>query len=218
MSRAIAPSVRDALLFHGLFFAVAMPLALSLEGASLGMALLLLAIGYNIALPWVGHQRGHVDWLPLWRFLLPLSFALPCADWVLVERMGTLNFPDHGIPRLGGAVPIYFMGLWIMLLWQVLWLAQHTARPYLWTAVFSFVGFVFWEWASHPLALWQPLGVQQIAGFALYPIIPEVLLSLAALFFWRLLKHEGLFAQVVAALGIAVFYTGALALSLLWLG
>ncbi len=114
--------------------------------------------------------------------------TLPFADWMLVERMGTLYFPDHGIPRIGGAVPVYFMGLWIMLLWQVLWFAQLTKRPYLVTALLSFGGFLFWEWASHPMALWQANDVLKIADFALYPLIPEVLLSLGALFFWRLLK------------------------------
>jgi hypothetical protein len=102
---------KDALVFHAVFFAVALPAALLLKDKALGTTLVVLALGYNIALPLAGFVRGHDRWPRLWLFLVPLSLTLPCADWMLVERMGTLMFPDHGVPRLGGAVPIYFMGL-----------------------------------------------------------------------------------------------------------
>ena len=118
--------VQDALRFHLAFFALAIPLALLSQGATLGWAILLLAAAYNLALPLMCYWRGHRQGLNLWLFLLPLSIALPCADWMLVKQMGTLTFPDHGIYRLGGAVPVYFMGLWIMLLWPLCWLAQAT--------------------------------------------------------------------------------------------
>lgn len=211
-------SFRDALIFHAGFFAIAMPIALSLKGSALGSALVVMVLGYNIALPLTGKFRGHAQWTRLWLFLLPLSLTLPFADWVLVELMGTLIFPDHGIPRLGGAVPVYFMGLWIILLWMVLWFAQLTPRPYFAAALISFAGFIFWEWAARPMALWHAVDVNQIAGFALYPLIPEVLLCLCALYFWRLLHNKPRHQQIVAALGLTTFYTGALALSLLWIG
>ena len=209
---------KDALVFHAVFFTVALPAALLLKDKALGTTLVVLALGYNIALPLAGLARGHARWPRLWLFLAPLSLTLPCADWMLVERMGTLMFPDHGVPRLGGAVPVYFMGMWIMLLWMVLWFAQLTRWPYLATALFAFAGFVFWEWAARPMALWHAVGVAQIAGFALYPLIPEVLLCLGALYFWRLLQNKPIYHQVLAALSLTVFYAGALALALLWIG
>lgn len=218
MSLFSRPAVRDALLFHGLFFAVAIPVALSLSGHALGLALCGFALAYNAMLPAVGARLAHADWVNLWKFLLPLSMALPCADWMLVERMGTLTFPDHGIARIGGAVPVYFMGLWVMLLWQVCWLAQATKRPYASVSVLSLAGFLVWEWAARPMNLWHAQDVRQIAGFALYPLIPEVLLSVAALWAWRTLRHDSLLPRIAVALGLAVFYTGALALSLLWIG
>lgn len=210
--------VRDALLFHSLFFAVAIPVALGLKGHALGLALCGFALGYNLLLPLVGKRLGHSDWVDLWKFLLPLSIALPCADWMLVERMGTLSFPDHGIVRIGGAVPVYFMGLWIMLLWQVCWLAIASKRPYTTVAVLSLAGFLIWEWAARPMNLWHAQDVKQIAGFALYPLIPEVLMSMLSLWVWRTLKHADALQRICGALGIAVFYAGALSLSLLWIG
>lgn len=211
-------AVRDAVLFHSVFFALAIPVALALDGHALGLALCGFALAYNVLLPSVGKRLAHDDWVDLWKFLLPLSIALPCADWMLVERMGTLTFPDHGIARIGGAVPVYFMGLWIMLLWQVCWLAMATKRPYASVAVLSLAGFLIWEWAARPMNLWHAQDVKQIAGFALYPLIPEVLLSMLSLWAWRTLKHEGALQRIFGALGIAVFYAGALSLSLLWIG
>ena len=214
----VETGLRDALIFHGLFFLVSIPLVYPLEGATLGWTLLAMALLYNIALPWAGRWRGHPGWLRLWAFLLPLSLTLPCADWMLVREMQTLVFPDHGVPRLGGAVPLYFMGLWIMLLWPVIWLARFTARPMAAVAALSLAGFLFWEWAARPMQLWHAIGVQQVAGFALYPLIPEVLLSMAALWLWQRVDHDPRHVQIIAALALTVFYTGALSLALLWIG
>ena len=211
-------ALREALFFHAAFFAFAIPLALSLRGAALGQALLGLVLLYNLALPAVGAWRGHRGWVALWAFLLPLSLALPCADWMLVARMGTLHFPDHGIWRLGGAVPAYFMGLWIMLLWPLCWFASALRWPYPAAAALGLGGFLVWEWAARPMNLWHAQGVKTLAGFALYPLLPEVLLTLAALWMWRSLHDASLPARLAGALSVAVFYAGALSLALLWIG
>lgn len=218
MPTPTATGVRDALIFHAAFFIVAIPVALTLRGPSLGMALMGLAAAYNLLLPALGYVRGHNHWLSLWLFLVPVSMALPCADWMLVERMRTLQFPDYGAPRLGGVVPVYFMGLWIMLLWPVCWLALATRRPYPVAAILALGGFLVWEWAARPLGLWHAVDVKMIAGFALYPLIPEVLLTIAALWMWNTVSRRDVFTQLAAALSVPVFYAGALSLSLTWMG
>ena len=210
--------VTDALVFHAVFFTIAIPVALFSQGKILGVSLSAFALAYNIALPLVGHWRKHSEWVKLWKFLLPLSIALPCADWMLVERMGTLVFPDHGVLRLGGVVPLYFMGLWIMLLWQVCWLAMATRKPYPVVAALALGGFLIWEWAARPMNLWHAQGVLQVEGFAIYPLIPEVLLALGALWLWKTLGSKPYLQQLTGALALAVFYAGALSLSLLWIG
>lgn len=210
--------VRDALIFHLLFFSIAIPVALISSDRSLGIAVTVLAAGYNLALPTVGHWRGHRDWVQLWVFLLPISITLPCADWMLVQRMQTLVFPDHGIWRLGGAVPLYFTGLWIMLLWPVCWLASSVRHPYRFAAGFSLLAFLVWEWAARPMSLWHAVGVKQVAGFALYPLIPEMLLGVAALWMWRQCGYAAWPQRVAAAGSVSVFYAGALSLALLWIG
>ncbi len=210
--------VQDALVFHALFFALAIPLALTNPGGRLGLTVSALALAYNMLLPLVGHWRGHRDWVALWAFLLPMSATLPLADWMLVVRMQTLVFPDHGIWRIGGAVPLYFTGMWIMLLWQVCWFAGTVRSPWLFTGGFSLTAFLVWEWAARPMSLWHAVGVKQLAGFALYPLIPEMLLGLAALWMWQQCRYKPLPQRIAAAVSVSVFYAGALSQSLLWIG
>lgn len=136
----------------------------------------------------------------------------------MLVNQGTLIFPDHDVPRLGGAVPLYFCGLWIMLLWQLCWLASFSRRPFLLVAFLSLAAFLVWEWAARPMQLWEAHNVRQIAGFALYPLIPEAMLSLGSLWMWRQLKNAPYWQQLIGALSLAVFYAGALALALLWIG
>lgn len=208
-------AVRDMLGFHALFFLIALPCALLLKGSALGQALLWLAIGYNLALPALGFARGHQNWMRLWGFLLPLSCAQVIPDWALVNVAGTLSFPDHGVPRVGGAVPVYFMGLWIMALFPVLLWSETRRAPYSWAALLSFGVFAVWEWAAVPLQLWEPKGVRTVAGVALYPLPAEVLLTLAALALHRLTLDRGPLARLAAALCVPLFYAGALMFSLL---
>lgn len=215
---ALRRQQQDALWFHALFFALAVPLAWMLRGSALGWLLLTAALTYNLALPTIGRWRQHGQWLRLWQFLLPLSFTLPLADWVLVDSVGVLVFPDHGSPRIGGAVPIYFMGLWIMLLWPLITLACATARPYACIAVTGLLAFVLWEWAARPLNLWHAHDVRSVHGFALYVLPAELLLCLAALFAYRYSQAKSRAVQIVAALAVTPFYSGALVISHRFLG
>ena len=77
--------VQDALRFHIAFFAIAIPIALLTQGSHLGWAILLLAAAYNVGLPLMCYWRGHRQGLRLWLFLLPLSAAPPCTDYLLVQ-------------------------------------------------------------------------------------------------------------------------------------
>ncbi len=210
--------VREALLFHGLFFAVATPVLLLTTGNAYGQAQLWLAIAYNLTLPAWALMRGHTEWLWLWLFLLPLSAAQVVPDWVLVDVTGTLTFPDHGLPRIGGAVPIVFMGLWIMLLFPILLIAQSSRRPYLSALVLGLLLFSLCEWLSRPLQLWQGQNVWLVDGLAVYTLIPEVLLCLATLVAYRHLRSAPLASRVAGALAVSVFYAGALVISLLLIG
>lgn len=208
-------SIREALWFHILFFAVSTPVLFFAHGEALGKGLLALTIGYNVALPLYALARGHTEWLKLWMFLLPLSCGQVLPDWALVQIAGVLHFPDHGIWRIGGAVPAYFMGLWIMLLFPVTLISDSTRSRYFTMGLLSLLLFAFWEWAAQPLQLWQPQNVRTIAGVAIYVLIPEVFLGLATLHAYRNTRDSGIIQQVFSALSVNLLYTGALFIGLL---
>lgn len=208
-------SIREALWFHLLFFAVSAPVLFLTHGEMFGKGLLALTLGYNVILPLYALARGHAEWLKLWLFLLPLSCGQVLPDWALVQIAGVLNFPDHGVWRIGGAVPAYFMGLWMMLLFPVTLISDSTRSRYLLAGVLSLLLFGFWEWAAQPLQLWQPQNVRTIAGVAIYVLIPEVFLGLITLKAYRNTRDSGIIQQVFSAFTVNLLYTGALFIGLL---
>lgn len=209
--------VREALAFHGLFVAIA-GAALWLAPAGLyGWTLLWLTVAYNLGLPAWALMRGYVDWLSLWLFLLPLSAAQLLPDAALVTIAQTLVFPDHGIARVGGAVPLYFAGMWTMLLFPIVLLAQASRRPYLTAGVLALLLFGAAEWAATPLNLWRAQNVGTVAGIAGYALAAELLLAWATVRTYRHHRRDSAPGRVLAALSVSVFYTGALFLALLLL-
>lgn len=208
-------SVRDALWFHILFMAAALPLVALSEGATRGHNLLWLTLGYHLALPLVSLVRGHSEWLFLWLFLLPLAAGQVLPVWALARVAGVLVLPDLGQPRIGGEVPIYFLGLWMILLFPIMLLGQSGRRPYLSTALLALGLFASWEWAAGPLQIWHNRNVVALDGMALYPLIPEMLLAIGALWAYRHFRQAPILGRVLAALALNVFYTGACFLGLL---
>jgi hypothetical protein len=208
-------SIREALWLHLLFFAISAPVLFLTHGSMFGKGLLFLTLGYNLVLPLYALARGHSEWLKLWMFLLPLSCGQVLPDWALVQIAGVLSFPDHGVWRIGGAVPAYFMGLWIMLLFPVTLFSDSLRSRYLTMAVLSLLLFGFWEWAAQPLQLWQAQNVRTLAGVAIYVLIPEVFLGLVTLKAYRNTRSNGIIQQVFSAFAVNLLYTGALFISLL---
>lgn len=208
-------SIREALWFHLLFFIVSAPVLFLVHGAMLGKALVGLTLFYNLALPMMGLMRGHGEWLRLWLFLLPLSCGQVMPDWALAEIAGVLVFPDHGIWRVGGQVPAYFMGLWIMLLFPITLISDSLRSRYLAAASLGLLLFTFWEWAARPLQLWHAQDVWTIAGTAVYPLIPEMLLVIATLAAYRNSREHNIIQQWFSAFGVNLLYTGAVFIGLL---
>ena len=211
-------SAREGLWFHVLFFMAAAPMLLFARDANLGKGLMLMTLAYNLLLPAAAFVRRHPEWLSLWFFLLPLSAAQVLPDLALASVAKVLVFSDLGQPRIGGEVPVYFMGMWMMLLFPILLIGNATRSRYLNTAVMAFIAFAFWEWAARPLNIWHAQDVLMSHGIALYVLVPEVLLCLAALWMYRLTGESHIIARVFGALSVPVFYAGALFISLALIG
>lgn len=210
--------VRDTLLFHLAFALLASAVVLFTPTAQFGRWIVVLALAYNLLLPLFAVVRGHHDWLGRWLFLLLVSSLQVLPDWVLADVTRTLYFPDHGIPRIGGAVPAYFMGLWIMILFPVTLIADHSGRGrYVVAALLGGIAFTAAEWMAAPLHLWSPVNVPTVAGFAVYPIPAEMVLCVAALWLYRTTRHDGVLERAWAATLVPLAYAGALTISLLLL-
>lgn len=211
-------SVREVLLFHAGFGLLATGVVLATPAAQFGRWAMVLAIAYNLLLPLYAMLRGEHDWVGRWLFMLGVSALTVLPDWVRVSVTETLHFHDHGIDRIGGAVPLYFVGLWVMILFPVTLMAdQGRSARYLVAALLGGLVFTAAEWMAGPLRLWSPRNVDTLAGFALYPIPAEMALCVAALWLYRSTAHTGLFSRLWAVSVAPVYYTGALMLSLLWL-
>lgn len=211
-------STREALWFHLIFFAAAVPVLFLAQGAALGKALALLALAYNLGLLGFALLRGHAEWMALWAFLLPVCLGQALPDLALAQIAGVLVFPDLGQWRIGGEVPVYITGLWMVALFPILLLGNATRNRYLNTALLSLLVFGLAEWAARPLNLWLAQEVRMLAGVAYYVILPEILLGLTALFMYRLTRGRGVLAGLAGSLSVPVFYTGALFISLVLIG
>lgn len=207
-------STRDALWFHALFLAVAVPW-LALSGGARAAPLLWLTLGYHLGLVLWGFVRGRSEWLFLWLFLLPLCVGQVLPDWALVRVVGVLTFPDPAQPRIGGDVPVYFLGLWMLVLFPLTLIGLGRRHPLLSLAPLALLVFAAVEWAARPLGLWAHEGVLAFHGIALYPLLPELLLTLAALWSYRAYGRAHPLSRIGIALAINVFYAGACLLSLL---
>lgn len=219
MSHAAASAPREVLAFHLAFGLLTLPVVLYAEGTLYGTGVLVLAVLYNLALPGYALFRRHHDWLARWAFLLPVSIGQVLPDWALVDIAGTLQFPDHGVARIGDAIPLYFMGLWIMLLFPVTLLADASGR--LRYPVVILLGgslFAVAEWAAPMLRLWQPVDTPTRFGIAPYTVAAEILLCIACLWAYRNARYHGVLARLWSAVMIVGFYTGALMISLLMFG
>lgn len=203
---------RDFALLHAALAAAAGLIYWQLAAPQLGIALLLLVVSYNIALPLLAKQRGYSHWLQRWLFLLPLSVFQVLPDWFLSAGLGTLVFPDLGAPRIG-TVSAYMAGMWVIPLFWVLLLARNLISA----AALAVLIFAAAEWIARPLGLWHAQQVHLQYGVAPYVLLPEALLGAAC--FWGYdysLKRSRATALLTAAM-ISTLYTGGLALSWLFL-
>jgi hypothetical protein len=204
-------------LIHALFGALAWALFHFLAPPLLGQALAASVALYTVVLPAWAWLRSQHELFEAWTFLLPLSVALVLPDWILVAQFGVLGFPDLGAPRIG-PVPAFMAGLWVPPLVCVLWLAALARRvsggvSLLFAGAAALAVFGAAEWFAPGLGLWQPHNVRRIEGVALYVLPAEAALGLAAWAVFSAVEGRGVFAKLLGAAFVSVFYCGALVTS-----
>lgn len=202
--------IRDALILNGLIAAGGWAAFQYLHAPMLGLAILALVVAFNVLLPLFAGSSGHRHWFDLWLFLLPLSIFQVVPDWVLSQLLGILVFPDLGAPRVGGHVPVYMAGMWVIPLFWVLLVARGSTVL---AGLLALGVFAASEWAAPVFDIWRPRNVGLHYGIADYVLIPEALLGWAAAFAYRETGQAGIVVRIAAAAAVSIFYTGALVVS-----
>lgn len=185
--------------------------ALALDPPAQGWAVLVCAVGYVVALLWVCHATGNGELFSLAAFLVLVSIFQVLPDWVLVEVVGTLGFPDLGGPRIDDAIPIAMAVMWVAPLFVAVALAG--GRPGR-SALLAAIVFFGTEVLAPTLGLWEPVGdTRQVLGVALYVVPAEAALGWATATAYAAVRQRSLPVQAAAALAVSTFYLGALVLA-----
>merc|ERR1719223_734485 len=159
----------------------------------------------------------------IWKFAALLSIWQVTPDWFLAQSLGTLVFPYDGVPKIGGAVSVYMAFMWSIPMTAVISLCPGRGEPsfsqLVTAAVAALLFFAGSEQFCHPLDLWHRTdSVKQVyVHIALYVLPAELVLGPAALYAHRVTESKGLLAQVAASMAVTMMYTGALALSHLFM-
>ena len=207
----------DCIIFH-VAYGVMSGVALVLPEPALGLRILGLVLAYNLMLPAYAQWRGHADWVRLWLFLLPLSIFQILPDSFMASVRAVLVFPDTGVPRIGH-VPVYMAGMWVIPLFLLLMLGHGVQdrlgrwQAMLAVAAASLLLFGGAERLAPVLSLWYAQGVHQFMGVALYVLVPEMLLGVAALVAYEEGSGRGAAYHLTAAAAVMLFYLGTLVLS-----
>lgn len=202
--------------FH-LLFALVAGVTLLMPVAEIGWRLLWLVVAWNMALPIFAWGRGYFEWIRLWWFLVPLSALQLLPDWFLAAELGVLVFPDTGSPRIG-PVPWFMAGMWSIPLLIVLYSALQTERlhgPGPAYAIAGLTGLILFAGAEASLwavPVWHAQNVATVAHVAVYLLIPETLLGVAAYAAWRMTHKLAWRFRLYAAFTVMVFYMGNVAL------
>lgn len=223
MSQVVSTSLRDSLVFHAVALTAGALLLLADVGST-GARILVFGLLYALALPLWARHRGHGEWIEIWTFLLPLSALQVLPDAFLAQELGTLAFPDLGVPKVMG-VSVFMALLWLL----PLFLCVHLGRRLEATGMPP--GAIFWAICGVSLALfaaseatltrvpvWQGLGVPTIGPVALYVLPAETFLGAAAWLAERFSRRAGIPSRLVSAAVVMVLYLGGLALGYLFLG
>lgn len=207
----LEPAERDALIFHLVFLGVSAAVLAWPPPWSPGWMIFALLVAYNLVLPLLAGWRGHGEWVRVWLFVYPLSLLQVAPDAYLAGRLGVLEFPDLGFPRIG-PVSAFMALMWVVPLFALVYLGRRVeARRTLGAAVavvaaVSLVAFVAAEATLTRVPVWQARGVTAIGPVALYVVPPEVLLGVVAFLTERVLGERSWLLRPVAAAGVMIFY------------
>mmetsp|Transcript_25392 Transcript_25392/g.45988 ORF Transcript_25392/g.45988 Transcript_25392/m.45988 type:complete len:252 (+) Transcript_25392:135-890(+) len=190
--------------------------------SDMGRCISALVVGWNVAFAFSTFRFGFYQLFEYWRFVAMLSVLMVIPDFFLVDGMGTLHFPSDGAWQIGGAVSCYMAGMWsIPLLW-ILFVCPGSGEPCV-QELFRAAGVALAVFGSaehvlFPLNLWHATEkVHHMIGHtAIYVMLAEAMLGSTVLFAYRATQNRGWLSQLVGCTITMLVYTGALAVSFLF--
>jgi hypothetical protein len=204
---------RDAVVVHTLFILISILLIFAPITIRSGVRLFVLVVVYNLILIFVWWLRKDEDWLQLWMFSSIMSVFQVFPDWFLSTQLDILVFPEDGLFKIG-TVSGYMMGLWTIPLFTILFIGEQIERRYsrdkaiLVVAALSLIIFGGSEQTLWMLDSWYAKNITMVGHVAIYILIPEIILGLAAWYSFRIVKNRNLLLKAVAAYMVMQLYLG----------
>jgi len=204
---------RDAVVVHVLFILISILLISAPITIRSGVRLFILVVVYNLILMFIGWLRKDDEWLQLWIFSAILSVFQVFPDWFLSAQLDILVFPEDGLFKIG-TVSGYMMGLWTIPLFMILFVGEQIEKRYskekavLVVAALSLIIFGGSEQTLWMLDSWYAKNITMVGHVALYILVPEIILGLAAWYSYKIVKNQNPFHKVVAAFVVMQLYLG----------
>lgn len=206
---------RSWLIVHASFAVVAVAVLL-IPIASLGMRVFGLVLIYNLMVVVVARRTADEVLWRMWTVLAPMSVLMLLPDWFLGAVLGSITFPDTGAPFIG-TMPVFMAFMWTIALlpvcllgWQVEQRRGATAG-FVTAAAAGIALFTVAELLAPALPLWEPVGVREVAGIAVYVLLPELALCIATYALVRV-RHP-LWPTIGGIIAVPFMYLGMLAVS-----
>ncbi len=213
----LAAEEREALWFHLLFCVLCAAVLIAPVNLKPGPRLLLLVILYNAGLPLFAVLRRHAEWIPIWLFAAVLSVFQVAPDWFLSAQLNVLVFPEDGLFKIG-TVSGYMAGLWTIPLFLILYTGLRMENRYSVKAAYPAVALVSLlifggsEQTLWILSSWYAINVYMVGHVAVYILLPEILLGIAAYYCFRAIQNRPHWVKVPAAFVVMQLYLGSAAL------
>ncbi len=207
-------SIKDFIQIHVIFGVIAAITLLFPFSAAISGKLLALVIIYNGLIIIEFYGKGYDDWKSIWIFSIILSLLMVLPDWYLAETLGALQFPDDGIPMIGGAIPIYMAGLWTIPFFIIVFIGKEVQKrksekvAYGIVSIISILIFILAELTLVYLPSWTATVVGMTGNLAWYIIVPELLLGLSAFFCYNIVKDKQIWMKALGAFIVMIFYIG----------
>lgn len=208
--------------FHAAFAVVAVAVLL-IPLADTGLRVLILVVGYNIALPVFARRTDDDGLWTAWAVLAPMSVLMVLPDWFLSAVLGSITFPNTGAPYIG-TMPLFMAGMWaialipLMMIGMTVEAAKGVRAAFAAVVASGVLLFVAAERVAPLIPLWEPVGVAEVAGVAVYVVLPEAALCIAAYELVRGARRRPLPATVGGIVAIPFMYLGMLATGYQFLG